>query len=617
MAPKTDIFTHGYGAVMRAAAAFKYRMIVVGMCVVLCCVLLAGLSLKTMAPTQQRYVGWMAKAWVFNLAPMFFGRTMQVESNGQHYVVSVDSVLTQAPVVEAWQGAKARVFVGVLGGVVAGAFLAVFVMRRISKKGAAMTGDKHLRGDVVLSEKELTAKAAAIVAANHDAEPVLRLGGVPIARELEQLHILIAGAQRSGKTTAIRQALDVAEKRGEGAVVYDPSGDLAGTYYQPDRGDVILNSYDDRAAVWSLFEEVQQYPDAQLIGKSIVQASPGETDLTWVEKTGSYIGDAIWALKTSGRGTTEELIRHLAHDDTAARAKLVEGLPAYKQFAKGADRATGSVEFGLDNPLRILESMRRRPGTGGEFSWLRWSKGIDGRAGRQPWIFMGCPERYFDVMRGSFVAWINLAAAMVLSLDPDPRRRIWFALDEFAALPPMEVVPKLAAFGPKYGAAIMYALQTPQQLDATWGRDRAGVIVGTAGIHLALRLQGREAMQWAEENFGEEEIERHQESDHLDTEDAHGRSNINVTRERPPLIMGSEFRTLPKLEGFLFVAGVGTGRVKIPTKHLDRPKVKAVPVDPAELWISNLPKPAAASEPQAPQESSPASTTDADEELHM
>lgn len=52
----------------------------------------------------------------------------------------------------------------------------------------------------------------------------LTIGGVPLAREQEPLHLLLAGSTGTGKTTAVAELLDGITARGDRAIVVDPNG---------------------------------------------------------------------------------------------------------------------------------------------------------------------------------------------------------------------------------------------------------------------------------------------------------------------------------------------------------------------------------------------------------
>lgn len=75
---------------------------------------------------------------------------------------------------------------------------------------------------------------------------------VRIPREREAMHLLVMGDSGHGKSATIRHALRQIEERGETAIVYDPAMEYLPEFYDPKRGDVILNPLDARCPFWTL-----------------------------------------------------------------------------------------------------------------------------------------------------------------------------------------------------------------------------------------------------------------------------------------------------------------------------------------------------------------------------
>lgn len=608
MTTKRETFSHGYGAALRALAGFKHRVMIVGICG-LVGAFLAGYAVHrvTLSEQDRTFIGWRMEARLRAWAPTAQMRRVVVDWQGQKFASSPSEMLAWEPGIAAENRAIGRWSIALLVGSLIGVVMSGGLLRGIYAKGATMTQDRHLRGAAVMSEVELAERAKAVSKDAGEAGPLALLGGVPIPRKLEPRNFLIAGTVGAGKTTAIRQLADAAAQRGEATVIYDPSGDLVASYYDASRGDVILNPYDDRAAVWDLFAEVDTWPDAKLVAASLVQPAPGQKPDEWTAYTRDLVGDVIWKLKTTGRGSVEELLRVLGFAEKSELAELLDDTPSRRYFEAGADRATASAIFGLPGALAVLANLRRESGTGGRFSWSAWARGIDGGTGRRPWVFMGAPERQFSSVRPLIAAWVNCAAANVLDLAPNPDRRVWLMVDEFASLPAMEAVPRLAAQGRKYGAALVIGIQSPSQLQEAYGHEGAATLAANAGTQLVLRLPGGDAARWATAQLGRQEIERRQANDQYETEDAADRSSITITREVRDLVLDSEVAELPDLAGFLRVPAAGVGRVTIPTAHLQRPRGAAlVPVDPGALWMAKMPRPRPASVPAPDAPAAPA-----------
>ena len=85
------------------------------------------------------------------------------------------------------------------------------------------------------------------------ASQTLHIAGVSVPLEDETKHFKFMGTTGSGKSTAMRELLNGALKRGDRAIIADPDGGYLSRFYDPSRGDVILNPFDTRSAKWNLF----------------------------------------------------------------------------------------------------------------------------------------------------------------------------------------------------------------------------------------------------------------------------------------------------------------------------------------------------------------------------
>lgn len=592
MNKKLDAFSHGFGAEMRALAVLKYKLTVVLACTAFGAIVAMAITWFGHSISEGAVAGFVAASFWYPqsraIVKKFFGDRVRLSLTGFRLwliiVTSCAMVGALVGAILAWTGHETVV------GSLVGLFASPLKLRKIVLRGDEVVGDKHIRGAEMKSEEELADLAMEAAKAKGECGPFVHIGGVPIPRDAENTNFLIAGTMGSGKTTAMRQLLDVAEERGDSVVVHDPSGDLVGTYYRPERGDAILNSYDARAAEWDLFADTQTRADAQVIAECIAQPKPGEHVTEWLGYLREYIADATWVLKDSGRGTSENLLRTLGYGSSQELADLVDDTPSRRFFVKGAERAASSVIFGLPYVLRVLTSLRYRPGTGGTFAWTKYVANIDRIEGPKPWVFLGSPARQFLLLRPLITAALDVAATHMLSLPPyHPTRRVWLVLDEFAMLPPMESVRNIMSQGRKYGTTGVLVIQDPGQLDEMYERA-AKTLTGYANTQLFLRLPGGPAARWACEQFGKHEKERRTANDTYDTEESHARSNVSVTREVRDLVLDSEIAGLHSLHGYLRVPNVGIGRVVIPTEHLSRLRGPALePVDQSELWLAHLP----------------------------
>ena len=92
---------------------------------------------------------------------------------------------------------------------------------------------------------------------------------VRLPRGLESSHFLLIGDTGTGKSTMIRQLLQQIQQRGDAAIIYDPAREFLGQFYDPERGDVILNPLDTRCPFWSPGDEVRHEAEALTLATSL------------------------------------------------------------------------------------------------------------------------------------------------------------------------------------------------------------------------------------------------------------------------------------------------------------------------------------------------------------
>ncbi len=127
---------------------------------------------------------------------------------------------------------------------------------------------RRLKGPVMCEPKAFNkvVKGDGIGIETADGKTVLR---IPRANEAQHLEII--GDTGSGKTTLIMRMLQQIHERGESAIVYDPACEFVQRFYDPRRGDIILNPLDRRCPYWGPAEELRRKAEAKAIAASLYQ----------------------------------------------------------------------------------------------------------------------------------------------------------------------------------------------------------------------------------------------------------------------------------------------------------------------------------------------------------
>lgn len=517
------------------------------------------LAPPTLAATASFYQA-TAKAWIAN--GTVATPTIKIKGQGEVYAHGVIAHpyfrgAARTTIAYATRGG----FLGFIGWL-ACLFLFSGTMKRRRERALQ---DRVIAGTMVTTEKRLS-----MLLAEDAGSHALAIGTVPIPPRLETRHMAMIGTTGSGKTTALRQMLDDIETRGEAALVYDTSGEFIAHYYRPERGDVILNSFDARCAFWSPFAEIAHPADADRIAHQLVTETGQNDRDVWLETSRILVANMIRALWREGKGTLPDLLNAL-QDRTKDDLKLwLAGSSSARTFADDADRATGSVLFMLAKAANLIQFLRAEDSGGTPFAFRDFIHGLDKRSGARPWIFVPRKEDYFEASKPLLACWLECAASAVLGLPPSADRRIWFVLDELADLPRVDNLARLLPEGRKFGAAVVLTFQALGQMRHRYGPQIAESMLGCCNTKLFLQTIDSETRQWASQTIGECEVEIQTMTDALAEGDDKPRTTLGRMRKMRPAVLESELR-LPKFEGYLlFPDGLPVARIRLTAEHVTR-----------------------------------------------
>lgn len=380
----------------------------------------------------------------------------------------------------------------------------------------------------------------------------LTFGGVPIDAGDEQQHILLAGAPGTGKSVEIKKALRTIRARRQKAVVYDPSGEFTSLFYRPGK-DVLLNPLDQRGARWNPWLDAESFEYAAL-AKSFVPDRGGETDPFWTESARATFESLMMTC-----ASIDEIIYKGMSAPIAELAKIVKDagftgmIGPEKTFQ--STRATLAVYL---RSLAMLENTRRDETDA--FSFRKWLENSEDDA----WAFLPVPARARDAIRPLTSMFLDTAVRHIMSLRPDPDRRVWLEIDELPSLQNIPSIHPALAEGRKYGIGAILGVQSFFQLKKSFGDDAAKALWGLPKTRLYLRISDAETTEMISKELGEIQLKRKTTGTSESTSYTDGQNSSNsettstnvseqVVTER--IVLPSEIAGLPNLSGYLRTGG--------------------------------------------------------------
>ncbi len=415
----------------------------------------------------------------------------------------------------------------------AGAFLLLlpFAVTLDVKRQKELKYGRRLKGPERLTPQKFnkTVKGSGIGFKTDGMKEMIR-----IPAKAEAQHMQIIGDTGAGKSAMLFQVLRQVRGRGDSAIVYDPAREFVKRFYDPSRGDVILNPLDKRCPYWGPAEELRSRSEAKALAASLFQPPQDRKGEFFIESP-----QKIFAFLMAYGPTPDELVQWMSNPDEIDRrlkgtehAHLID--PRAHQQRAGV---LGSLGLVADS-LRLLP--KREEGNGA-WTATEWAEK------RQGWIFITSLPAEREALRPLQSLWIDWLVLRLLNEPTKDQKRVWFVIDELASLQKLPQLHTAITEGRKGRNPVVLGFQGKAQLEYLYGH-LAEVMLSQPATSVWLTTKEPNAWEWVSKFIGKVEIERLRET-HFDGTRA-GR-NFTIDRQVEPLVLESEISGLPDLHAFM------------------------------------------------------------------
>lgn len=388
----------------------------------------------------------------------------------------------------------------------------------------------------------------------------LMFAGVTLDPLDETKHFKLLGTTGTGKSTAIRELLQAALARGDRAVFADPDVGYLAKFYDPARGDVILNPFEPRSARWDLYQELRSPYDYDQMARSLIGEGTG-AERTWKGYAQTFCSSLLRQTHEVGVCDMQEFYRLLTSAPVSELRELLEGTPAQSFLEPDNERMFGSVRAVATASTTALDYIRVQKGDG--FSIRRWlEEGIGV-------LFLPYRADQVAALRSIISTWMRIAIFQTLSQD-EKDHRIWFVVDELDALGAIDGLKDALARLRKFGGRCVLGFQSIAQVSGLYGEQEAQTIVENCGNTLILRCSASErggTAEFASRLIGQREVIRPKvmqtrSRNVLDWQ--RGSTSRTVEYVVEHAVMASEIEQLADLAGYLKIASQPTwNKVKL------------------------------------------------------
>jgi len=376
----------------------------------------------------------------------------------------------------------------------------------------------------------------------------LSLAGIPVPPLDETKHFKLIGTTGTGKSTAIRELLAGALRRGDRAVIADPDGGYLARYHDPERGDVILNPFDSRSLKWDLFGEIRNPYDFDQLARSLIPEG-GSADPVWQRYAQTFLAAVMREIHATGVRDLAELYRLLTSAPLDELRVMLAGTPAQPFLESGNERMFGSIRSVAGNAVAALDFIQSQQSA--LFSIRQWVK--EGRGV----LFLPYQADQIAALRAIISTWMRIAIFETMS-SSEGDLRLWFIVDELDALGRIDGLKDALARLRKFGGRCVLGFQSIAQVSGTYGRSDAETIVENCSNTLILRCSASESggtARFASKLIGDREIIRQQVSrSHQPGKLFSGNETVSDHHVTEAAILPSQIEQLPDLEGYLKLA---------------------------------------------------------------
>lgn len=359
---------------------------------------------------------------------------------------------------------------------------------------------------------------------------------VCIGRGMESSHIMVMGDTGSGKSAAIRYLLVQIHDRGEAAIVYDPALEYLPEFYDPARGDVILNPLDERSPYWTPTDEVLHRAEALTLAASLFPEQGAENRF-FVEAP-----KRIFAHLLNLKPTPEELTHWLSHPEEID--KRVRGTELEAMIDQRAAAQRSGVLGSLNMVADALKLLPRESETKSRWSAAQWEKE------RKGWVFITSKPTFREQLRPLISLWLDLLVLRLMNDGAPGAKKTWFILDELATLQKLPQLHTVITEHRKSQNVVVLGFQGRSQMEKRYGLDAESMLSQPA-TKLFLKTSEPNAAEWISKSIGEEERAYLRET--MTQGQEAGRNSVSESTEyrMKRLVIASQITGLRPLHGYL------------------------------------------------------------------
>ena len=455
------------------------------------------------------------------------------------------------------------------GAISFGCFVLIFLLW--SKFGRGLKSEKKKQGSgTVLTASEVKRKLKSLKIASD-----LTIGDMPLVKDMETRHFLVTGSTGSGKTNWMHNILPQIEKKAQPTVVVDQTGEMVAQYYNKERGDIIFNPFDERSHTWDFWADIVDDESLERFASILIgfnrKTSGSRSDPFWEKSAIEIFESAVRYQKATHNKSIESLNVLIRQTNLAELRQKLTGTAAARYLESENSVTANSILSVLTTSTKPLAYLQDATGQNA-FSLKKYFESVKNGSGA--WLFLSTKPSNRNLTIPLISCLVELALAELMDIGINEDRKVWFVLDELAALGVLPGLSGLMTEGRKYGACVIAGLQSLNQLYEHYGHHAGSKIFGQFGTLCFFRNQEESIVRMISNMCGTETITRQSKNTSFGANEFRDGVSYNEQQTKKQLVTQNDISNLAVGECYMLLpepevrlAKVQTPKSEVPAKN--------------------------------------------------
>jgi len=278
----------------------------------------------------------------------------------------------------------------------------------------------------------------------------------------------------------------------------------------------------------------------------------------------------------------KEIIK-MPFQDLRELLKTVEGTDTALQYLTASDTQVANYMSNFISKVVFFDSISEDCLENKEpFNIEKWLK-----SNKQSKLFLLNNVKDSDLNAIRISVFVNTIIKIILSMEENSERRVYFYLDEIGAAAQIDSLETALILGRSFGLTVIFGIQEIAKIDHIYGENIRKTMVNNLNTKIILRVSDYETANYLSQIIGESEVKEVDFNNVLNNSEQGGSLNVNRKSTQKLIVLPSEIQNLPDLSFYFKQPTMNWVKGKTTWKaNIDKLENKFEPFIPCKAKLS-------------------------------